>query len=119
MPNEDQLAAQTAHWVTLGGFFQRFSGEDHACIPLPAWRALMALWGTFAGDVSSDKAAQIVIEARQAYLRDVLGWDEARVQAYEIPPASWVYAAVERALSSKAPPSKVGPLHSRDDQTHE
>lgn len=30
---------QTTQWVADGGFFHRFGGEDHACMPLSAWRA--------------------------------------------------------------------------------
>jgi len=43
-PSSEQEAAidrdeQTTQWVADGGFFHRFGGEDHACMPLSAWRA--------------------------------------------------------------------------------
>jgi hypothetical protein len=38
-PTEDEKEAQRRDWTARGGFFHRFDGEDHACIPLKAWRA--------------------------------------------------------------------------------
>lgn len=52
-----------------------------------------------------NKARQIIDTARQAYLRDVLGWDEAKVQAFAGEPALWVMDAVKAALSEKEPRS--------------
>ena len=39
VPDDAKLDAQVKEWTNAGGFFYRFNGVDHACMPVDNWRA--------------------------------------------------------------------------------
>lgn len=75
--SEEEKRAQAAAWTAAGGFFQRFNGVDHACMPVPDWRWFLETARKRAAIASAPQASQPPqgAEPEQGYFgeRGVLG----------------------------------------------
>lgn len=70
---------QTTQWVADGGFFHRFGGEDHACMPLSAWRASRPAAAAAPAVEMTDQQAQVLeklIDLARLVDRAVDDWGE-------------------------------------------
>lgn len=71
MNSEDKFALA---WTRAGGFFHRFDGQDHACMPIDQWRQFGPCSAVPAGFVLvPESCTQQMADAAFLYARDSVG----------------------------------------------